>query len=60
MKKNWDNKSNNEILLELKQMQLDYEAQKLKTLKEFDKLIEIENEYNNTQKIIKSRLTGNK
>ena len=60
MKKNWDNKSNNEILLELKQMQLDYEAQKLKTLKGFDKLIEIENEYNNTQKIIKSRLTGNK
>lgn len=60
MKKNWDNKSNNEILLELKQMQLDYEAQKLKTLKEFDKLIEIENEYNNAQKIIKSRLTGNK
>lgn len=60
MKKNWDDKSNNEILLELKQMQLDYEAQKLKTLKEFDKLIEIENEYNNAQKIIKSRLTGNK
>ncbi|MEN6292639.1 MAG: hypothetical protein ABFD07_11570 [Methanobacterium sp.] len=60
MKRNWDDKSNNEILLELKQMQLDYEAQKLKTLKEFDKLIEIENEYNNAQKIIKSRLTGNK
>ena len=34
--------------------------EKLKTLKEFDKLIEIENEYNNAQKIIKSRLTGNK
>jgi hypothetical protein len=60
MKRNWDEKSNNEILLELKQMQLDYEAQKLKTLKEFDKLIDIENEYNNAQKIIKSRLTGNK
>jgi hypothetical protein len=60
MKRNWDDKSNNEILLELKQMQLDYEAQKLKTLKEFDKLIEIENEYNNAKKIIKSRLTGNK
>ena len=60
MKRNWDDKSNNEILLELKQMQLDYEAQKLKTLKEFDKLIDIENEYNNAQKIIKSRLTGNK
>lgn len=60
MKRNWDDKSNNEILLELKQMQLDYEGQKLKTLKEFDKLIEIENEYNNAQKIIKSRLTGNK
>lgn len=60
MKKNWDDKSNNEILLELKQMQLDYEAQKLKTLREFDKLIEIENEYNDAQKIIKNRLSGNK
>jgi hypothetical protein len=60
MKKNWEEKSNNEILLELKQMQLDYEAQKLKTLKEFDKLIVIENEYNNAQKFIKNRLTGNK
>jgi hypothetical protein len=60
MKNNWEDKSNNEILLELKQMQLDYEAQKLKTLKEFDKLIDIENEYNNAQNIIKSRLTGNK
>jgi hypothetical protein len=60
MKKNWEEKSNNEILLELKQMQLDYEAQKLKTLKEFDKLIEIENEYNNAQKFIKNRLIGNK
>jgi hypothetical protein len=60
MKNNWEDKSNNEILLELKQMQLDYEAQKLKTLKEFDKLIDIENEYNNAQNVIKSRLTGNK
>ena len=60
MKNNWEDKSNNEILLELKQMQLDYEAQKLKTLKEFDKLIDIENEYNYAQNIIKSRLSGNK
>jgi hypothetical protein len=60
MKNNWEDKSNNEILLELKQMQLDYEAQKLKTLKEFDKLIDIENEYNYAQNIIKTRLSGNK
>jgi hypothetical protein len=60
MKNNWEDKSNNEILLELKQMQLDYEAQKLKTLKEFDKLIDIENEYNYVQNIIKTRLSGNK
>lgn len=60
MKYDWDNKTNNEILLEIKQMQLDYEAQKLKILNEYDKLIEIEAKYDDAQKVIKSRLTGNK
>jgi hypothetical protein len=60
MKGNWDDKTNNEILLEIKQMQLDFEAQKMKILKEYDKLIEIENTYNEAQKIMKVRLKGNK
>ncbi len=60
MKTNWDDKTNNEILLEIKQMQLDYEAQKLKTLREYDKLVEIENRYNEAQKIMKTRLKGSK
>lgn len=60
MKNNWENKSNNEILLEIKQLQLDHEALKLKIVKEYDKLIEIENEFYEAQEIIKERLKGKK
>lgn len=60
MKDNWEDKSNNEILLEIKQMQLDHEALKLKIVREYDKLIEIETKFNEAQKIIKERLIGKK
>lgn len=60
MKNDWENKSNNEILLEIKQLQLDHEALKLKIIKEFDKLVEIENQFNKAQEIIKERLKGKK
>ena len=33
-----ENKSNNEILFEIKQMEADYEALKLKMLKDYDKI----------------------
>jgi len=60
MKNDWENKSNNEILLEIKQIQLDHEALKLKIIKEFDKLVEIENLFNEAQEIVKERLKGKK
>jgi hypothetical protein len=60
MKNDWENKSNNEILLEIKQLQLDHEALKLKIIKEFDKLVEIENQFNEAQEIVKERLKGKK
>jgi hypothetical protein len=60
MKTNWEDKGNNEILLEIKQLQLDHESLKMKIAREFDKLVEIEERFNEAQKIIKKRLTGNK
>lgn len=60
MKYNWEDKTNNEILLEIKQMQLDHEAQKLKIIREFDKLVELEDKFNEAQKIVKERLSGKK
>ena len=60
MKNDWENKSNNEILLEIKQIQLDHEALKLKIIKEFDKLVEIENLFNEAQEVVKERLKGKK
>lgn len=60
MKKDWEDKTNNEILLEIKQLQFDHEALKMKIIREFDKLVEIENKFNDAQKVIKERLVGKK
>jgi hypothetical protein len=58
MKYSWDDKTNNDILLEIKQMQMDYEGLKQKMLRDFDILVEIENKYNEAQKVIIERLKG--
>lgn len=60
MKNNWEEKSNDEIIIALKQMQMDYDAQKLKTVKEFDKLIEIEKDFTEAAQIMNERLKGKK
>lgn len=60
MKTKWEDKGNNEILLEIKQLQLDHESLKMKIAKEFDKLVEIEEHFNDAQNVIKERLKGNK
>jgi hypothetical protein len=60
MKTDWEDKGNNEILLEIKQLQLDHEALKMKIAREFDKLVEIENKFYDASKIIKERLSGKK
>lgn len=51
-----EEKSNNEILFEIKQMEADYEALKLKMIQDYDKLIEIEKRFENANKIILKRL----
>lgn len=53
-----ENKSNNEILFEIKQMEADHEAIKLKMLKDYDKLVELENKFDKANKIITRRLKG--
>lgn len=60
-KKNNDDleeKSNNEILFEIKQMEADHEALKLKMLKDYDKLVELELRFDRANKIIVKRLKG--
>jgi hypothetical protein len=51
-----EEKSNNEILFEIKQMEADYEALKLKMIQDYDKLIGIEKRFENANKIILKRL----
>lgn len=53
-----EQKSNNEILFEIKQMEADYEAIKLKINKELDKMDEIEKRFALATKIIHDRLKG--
>ena len=59
MKYNWDEKSNDVILLEIKQIEYDYEALKQKLVNEFDKLVELETKYVEAHKIINNRLKSN-
>lgn len=55
-----EDKSNNEILFEIKQMEADHEAIKLKMLKDYDKMVEIEKRFDEANKIILKRLKGDK
>ena len=53
-----EDKSNNEILFEIKQMEADYEAIKLKMLKDYDKMIDIEKRFQRANQILLKRLKG--
>ena len=53
-----ESKSNNEILFEIKQMEADHEAIKLKMLQDYDKLVEIEKRFDAANKLIVKRLKG--
>jgi hypothetical protein len=53
-----ENKSNNDILFEIKQMEADYEAIKLKILKDYEKLIELEKKFQKANSILLKRLKG--
>jgi hypothetical protein len=52
--------SNNEILFYIKQLEADHEAIKLKMLNDYDKMVEIEKEYEKANLIIVKRLKGDK
>ena len=50
--------SNNEILLKIKGYEIEYEAIKQNMLKDFDKLVEIEKEFDHANKLLVKRLKG--
>jgi hypothetical protein len=58
MNNDLEEKTNNEILFEIKQLEADHEALKLKMLKDFDKLVEIEKRYDKANGILHKRLTS--
>jgi hypothetical protein len=53
-----EDKSNNEILFEIKQMEADHESLKLKMIKDYDKLVDIELRFDKANKILVKRLKG--
>lgn len=55
---NLEDLSNNEILFKIKQFQADHEALKLKMLRDFDELIEIEKNFEKANQILVKRLKG--
>lgn len=53
-----ENKTNNEILFEIKQMEADHEALKIKMLRDYDKMLEIEKRFDDANKLLVKRLKG--
>lgn len=53
-----ENKTSNELLFEIKQLEADHEAIKLKMLKDFDQMVEIEQKFDKVNKILLKRLKG--
>jgi hypothetical protein len=56
LNENLEDMTNNEILFRIKQMEADYEAIKLKMLKDYDKMVDIEKRFEAANKIILKRL----
>ena len=56
MEKNLEDLSNNDIFFEMKQMEADYEALKIKLKNDYDKLEEIEARYAKANEIILKRI----
>jgi hypothetical protein len=57
-KEDLESKTSNEILFDIKQMEADHEAIKLRMLKDWDKLVELEKRFDEANKIILKRLKG--
>ena len=50
--------SNNELLLQLKQLENDHEAIKSKMLNDYNKMVEIEEKYSQINKLLLKRIKG--
>lgn len=57
-KLNFEEMDNNTILFNIKQLEANHEALKLKIIKDYDKLLEIEKDFDTANKIILKRLKG--
>ena len=53
-----DEMSNNEILFEIKKLEAEHEALKLKMLKDYDKLTDIEKRFDRANQTLLKRLKG--
>jgi 1,4-dihydroxy-2-naphthoyl-CoA synthase len=53
-----EQKSNNEILFLIKQYEADHEALKLKMIMDYDKLVEIEKQFEKANQLLAKRLKG--
>jgi len=53
-----DSMTNNEILFQIKQWEADHEALKIKMIKDYDKMVEIENQFDQANKLLVKRLKG--
>ena len=51
-----EDKTNNELLLEMKQLEMEHEALKQKMLKDYDSLMSIEEQHALSNKIVNNRL----
>lgn len=51
-------KSNNDLLMEVKNLQSSHEALKAKMLKDYDEMIAIETRFNRIQELLNKRLKG--
>jgi hypothetical protein len=50
--------SNNEILFLVKQLEADHEAIKLRMVQDYDKMVEIEKQFDDANKLLVKRLKG--
>jgi hypothetical protein len=56
MERKIEDMSNNEILFLVKQLEADHESIKLKMLQDYEKMVDIEKQYDQANKLISKRL----
>ena len=56
--KDLEEKTNNEILFEIKQMEAEHESIKLKMLRDFERMVDLEKRFEKANGILHKRLTS--